>query len=286
MIELVVLSGKGGAGKTTVAAAIAGLASESVLLADTDVDAPNLQILLAPSLLESRPFIGGAKAVVDQTRCTDCGVCANICAFESITETPDGVIVEECEGCGVCARFCPSGAIEMVEERCGTIFVSESRFGPMVHAELYPGADNSGKLVAAVRELARSRARACGCDLIIVDGPPGIGCPVISSVTGADLALVVADPSLSGLHDLDRTLELTRHFGIPTLICINRYNVWEEGVHKIEGIAGELPIVGRIREDATIDDAQRNKKTPIEYGSKASRDLSNLWTQIRQRMDL
>ena len=240
MKEIVVVSGKGGTGKTSVTASLAVLAERPVL-ADCDVDASDLYLVLAPRILERHEFFGGRKAVVREADCLGCGDCRRRCRFGAVARrdrSPAGQVFAvdpfSCEGCGVCVRFCPASAIDFPERSCGEWMVSATRCGPMVHARLGIAAENSGKLVSTVRREARRVAEAEGRSLIVVDGPPGIGCPVIASLTGASLVLAVTEPTLSGEHDLARVLDLARHFGIPSAVCVNKWDINPEAAVGIE----------------------------------------------------
>jgi MinD superfamily P-loop ATPase len=289
--ELVVISGKGGTGKTSIVASFAALTGEAVL-ADCDVDAADLHLILQPHVLRREPFSGGKRARIRADRCLACGKCEEVCRFDAIT--PDGpgnshtdrtlrVDPIACEGCGVCAWFCPEGAIELAPVVNGEWFVSQTRFGPMVHATLGIAEENSGKLVSLVRRQARETASTEKRELVIVDGSPGIGCPVIASITGADLVLVVTEPTLSGLHDLGRVADLTRHFGIPTLVCTNKWDINPEVAAQIESYAAErgLRIAGRIRYDTAVTRAQISGQTLVEYQTNGcSSDIREVWNAV------
>jgi len=220
MKEIVIISGKGGTGKTSVAAALAFIEPQNLVMADCDVDAPDLHLILQPDILESRDFYGIKRAFIDKEKCIQCGICQDACRFGAISDFE--VDTPLCEGCGVCQLVCPEDAVEMRDVQAGEAYISQTRFGPLVHAELYPGEEASGKLVAMVREMARDLAAEKNLDLILIDGSPGIGCPVIASLTGVDLALVVTEPTVTGEHDLVRLLDVAGHFGIKTTVCINK----------------------------------------------------------------
>ena len=273
MKELVVISGKGGTGKTSLTAAFAALAPNAVL-ADADVDAADLYLLLAPAVRRREEFRSGHAAVLRAADCVGCGRCAALCRFEAIvpaTRPGDGarrftVDPGACEGCGVCIWNCPVRAIDFPEQVCGEWFVSATRFGPLVHAHLAPGAENSGKLVSLVREQARATAQQERRDLVIVDGPPGTGCPVIAALTGAAGVLIVTEPTVSGAHDLARVLELATHFKIPAAVCINKWDLnpaQADGIETAARAAGATPV-GRVRYDKTATRAQRQGLTIIE----------------------
>ncbi len=246
MKELVIISGKGGTGKTSLTAAFAALA-ENHLLCDADVDAADLHLLLAPTILKRTDFIGGGKAIIRPEDCLQCGTCINLCRFSAISEQ---FVVNplDCEGCGVCVTFCPEQAIDFPAQVCGEWYISDTRFGPMVHARLGIAEENSGKLVSLIRKQAQEIARQQGRTLIITDGPPGIGCPVIASLTGATAVLTIVEPTVSGLHDMQRVVDLAEHFRIPVLVCINKYDINTEMTAAIEEHARhkQLEVVGRI----------------------------------------
>jgi MinD superfamily P-loop ATPase len=285
--ELVVISGKGGTGKTSITAAFAVLAERAVV-ADCDVDAADLHLVLSPDIRERRVFRSGHEAIVREADCDGCGDCLEACRFNAVTVTNGNAVPEidviACEGCGVCVQVCPYHAIDFVERTCGEWFVSDARSGPMVHARLGIAAENSGKLVSAVRAAAREIAAEQGCRLILVDGPPGIGCPVISSITGAAAVLVVTEPSVSGAHDLERVLSLTRHFGIPTHVCVNRWDLDPETTQRIEEQARSsgAAVAGRVRYDSAVTEAQVQGKTVVELGGPAADDIRALWSRVRR----
>ena len=226
------ISGKGGTGKTSITAAFASLAKNAVL-ADCDVDAADLHLILKPSIKKTIGFHGLKIASIDKDQCIDCKKCHTSCRFDAIDEEIN-LIKESCEGCGVCAYVCPVDAISMVDRDSGFAYVSETRFGPMAHAVLKTAEEASGKLVTVVRNNAKMLAEEKEKDIIIIDGPPGIGCPVISSITGVDLVLIVTEPTLSAIHDLERILGVAHHFGIPAVVCINKFDINHENTEKIE----------------------------------------------------
>ncbi|MCK5861997.1 MAG: ATP-binding protein [Candidatus Hydrogenedentes bacterium] len=290
MKELVIISGKGGTGKTSLTAAFAQLADNAVL-ADCDVDAADLHLVLAPNIKERHDFYSGHAAIIRQEDCAKCGACLAHCRFDAVkmdgkgagnaTFTIDPVA---CEGCGVCVRFCPVQAIDFPEQLCGEWMISETDYGPMTHARLNTAAENSGKLVATVRREAKKLAEANEHSLIIVDGPPGIGCPVIASVTGASLVLAVTEPTVSGQHDLERVLELTKHFKIPTAVCVNKWDINEAMTQQIEARAQEAGAIpaGRIRYDIAVTKAQVCGKPVLMFPeSIAAQDINALWTRIQ-----
>ncbi len=291
MKELVVISGKGGTGKTSIVASLASLA-EHCILADADVDAADLHLLLEPTIIHREDFSGGCRARIISHRCNTCGACKEVCRFDAITYLGSGNGSTEatyrvdpiaCEGCGVCAHFCEQKAIEFGPVVNGELFISETRCGPMVHARLGVAEENSGKLVTAVRKEARHLAEQRQRDLIIVDGPPGIGCPVIASLTGASLVLAVTEPTLSGEHDLQRVLRLTRHFGIPAAVCVNKWDLNPPLAKQIEhqAEAEGASTVGSIRYDKGVTSAQIHGRSAVETECEAARDISALWQNLR-----
>ena len=289
--ELVVISGKGGTGKTSIAASFAALATNAVL-ADCDVDAADMHLLAAPRIVRRESFTGGKRARIASNLCTACGQCEELCHFDAIHLSGPGNIgftatfqVDPiaCEGCGVCAWFCPSRAISLSPVVNGEWFVSDTRFGPMVHARLGVAEENSGKLVSLVRTTAKQLAEERRLDLVIIDGSPGIGCPVIASITGADKALVVTEPTLSGLHDMERVAQLTRHFGIPAAVCVNKWDLNPKLSDVIEAKALQLgmSVAGRVRYDRSVTEAQVQGKTIVEYRQDASAaDIREVWQKL------
>jgi MinD superfamily P-loop ATPase len=291
MKEIVVISGKGGTGKTSLTAAFAALAQNAVL-ADCDVDAADLHLILKPDVQEAHDFSGGKLAHIRADVCIGCLECERVCRFEAVSLSgPGNEIVAKtcaidrvaCEGCGVCIRFCPVGAIDFEDAINGQWFLSETRFGPMVHARLGPAEENSGKLVSLIRKRAKQIASDQGRELLIVDGSPGIGCPVIASVTGADLVLVVTEPTLSGRHDLDRVVQLTAHFGIPTAVCVNKWDINPQITEAIEMSAREsgLILAGRIDYDPAVTQAQVAGQTIVEYTQNGpAEQVAAVWETI------
>ncbi len=288
--ELIVISGKGGTGKTSLTASFAVLANRPVI-ADCDVDAADLHLLLAPQVTERHEFRSGHQAVVRDEECISCDVCLRYCRFDAIkvNRTSTGremfsIDPIACEGCGLCVRFCPVEAIDFPERRCGEWMVSDTRCGPMVHARLGVAAENSGKLVSTVRREACRIAEEENRPLVIVDGPPGIGCPVIASVTGASFVLVVTEPTVSGEHDLERVLSLIRHFDIPAAVCVNKWDLNAEMTERIEGNAYRMgaQIAGRIRYDRAVTLAQMRERAVVELDSPAAADIRRIWGHMIQ----
>jgi MinD superfamily P-loop ATPase len=280
--ELIVISGKGGTGKTSVLGAFASLADNKVLC-DADVDAADLYLILEPDIQERRDFQEGHRAVINQERCTECGTCRELCRFHAISPEFE-VDPIDCEGCGVCVYFCPADAIDFPLKTCGELFISETRVGPMVHARLGIAEDNSGKLVTLTRQQARELAKNRGLSLILTDGPPGLACPVIASITGADGVLIVTEPTLSGHHDMDRVVDLARHFEIPASVCINKYDLNRDMTDTIEQYARDrgLPVVGRIPFDPSFTEAMVQKQTIVEYDNtcSAARAVRGIWERL------
>ena len=274
------LSGKGGTGKTSIVGSFAAIAKNKVL-ADSDVDAADLHLLLNPKVKETSEFWSGQTAFIDSEKCTQCGLCQEVCRFEAIKDYKVDPI--SCEGCGFCYHVCPAGAITMNENMSGRWFISETRYGPLVHARLGIAQENSGKLVALVRQNAKLIAEKEGMDYIITDGPPGIGCPVIASLSGANLALLITEPTLSGMHDLDRIIGVCRHFGIPTLVCINKYDINEENTHQIESycLNWGIDVASRIPFDNAVTEALIQGLPVVEYSqNRVTQEIRNLWQTI------
>jgi MinD superfamily P-loop ATPase len=291
MKELVVISGKGGTGKTSIVASFAAMAERGVL-ADCDVDAADLHLVLEPTIVKRENFSGGSRARIMPGHCTACGKCEEVCRFEAVFfDGPGNGKIEKtfrvdpiaCEGCGVCAYFCAEDAIEFAPAVNGQWFVSDTRCGPMVHAKLGVAEENSGKLVSLVRTQAKKIAEERKLDLVLIDGAPGIGCPVIASITGADLVLVVTEPTLSGLHDLQRVSDLTKHFGIETLVCVNKWDLNEDLASTIEARAGErgLRVAGKVRYARAVTEAQIKKQSVVEYAKNGvATDIRQLWAGV------
>ncbi len=291
MKELVVISGKGGTGKTSIVAAFAALAGRKVL-ADCDVDAADLHLILSPTIVRRETFVAGHEAVIRGDDCFGCGSCVDVCRYGAILPAGNGgrdtqytIDPLACEGCGVCVRACPLEAIDFPERACGEWYVSDTRHGPLVHARLGIAAENSGKLVTLVRRAARGIAEERGLDLIIVDGPPGIGCPVIASVTGASLVLVVTEPTLSGAHDLNRVAELTRHFKIPTVLCINKWDLNPVLARQMEHESMQcgIRVVGRISYDPSVTKAQIAGQSLVEFqDGDLAQEFNDLWRSVHE----
>jgi MinD superfamily P-loop ATPase len=286
MKELVVLSGKGGTGKTSIMASFAALAENSVFC-DADVDAADLHLLLNPDIKERSDFRGGGEAVIRPESCTGCGVCRDLCRWQAIDETFQ-VDPVACEGCGVCVWFCPEKAIDFPVKTCGQWFISDTRFGPMVHARLGIAEENSGKLVTLVRQEAKKVAENQNRELIITDGPPGVGCPVIASLGGATGLLIVSEPTVSGFHDMDRVAQLASYFKVPAMVCINKSDLNPEMTGQIEGYAKKngLPVLGKIPFDPVFVEAMVQGQTVLEFSpaSEAAQAIQNIWQKIRVKL--
>ena len=300
MKQLVILSGKGGTGKTSVAAAFAHLAYEgpfglNTILADADVDAANMELVLQPRKLEEHEFFGGTVAIIDESLCQGCGICEQVCRFNAVISPVSSVSHSyqvdpiACDGCAACVYQCPDEAIRMEVQLVGHWFRSESRYGPLFHAELRPAQENSGKLVTLVKQQARLLGLDTSAELVIVDGPPGIGCPVISAAVGADLALIVTEPSAAGIHDMQRVLQMATHFRLPALVCINKADIYPEGTEQIIKYCeqNQFEVVGRIPFDKTVTQAMVSGEPVTAFLPEApiSQALASMWQQIVMRLN-
>lgn len=307
MRQVTILSGKGGTGKTSLAAAFAHLAHDGPcrmqsVLADADVDAANLELVLHPNILEEHEFIGGSVAVIEAERCQGCGICKQVCRFDAVVP-PLGIekargefgernayIIDSiaCEGCAACHYQCPYEAIQMQPQIAGRWFRSECRFGPLVHAELFPAQENSGKLVTLVKQQARLIGLDRGLQLVIVDGPPGIGCPVISAVSGADLALIVTEPTAAGIHDMVRALQTATHFRVPSQVCINKADLYPAGSAEIEDYCHEhdIEVCGHIPFDDAMTEAMMKGEPVTVYRPSApsSQAILQAWQKIAKTL--
>lgn len=279
MIRLAVVSGKGGTGKTVLTGAIAHLCNCPRVMVDCDVDAANLELLLHPRILERKDFTGMEAACIDTTQCTACGICSEACRFDAIRIHGGYYAVEtgRCEGCGVCRLICPVGAVSMQPRVCGEIFYSETRYGDLVHARLAPGAANSGLLVAEIKKIALSRNG--DCDLMLIDGPPGIGCPLISTITGADQVLVVTEPSVSGLHDLERVVHVSRSLRTMVSVVINKHDLNPRISGTIREFCRKEDLVfrGEIPYDESVMEAVRMARPVTEDRVPAAVAIHTIW---------
>lgn len=282
MKELVIVSGKGGTGKTTITASFSVLA-DKVIVADCDVDAPDLHLLLHPELIKKSEFKGSKAALIDKKRCVECNLCRENCRFDAIS---DDFIVEphSCEGCGVCGLICPVKAIEMKQKVSGNIYLSKIENGFMSHAMLDPGEENSGKLVTFVRDQAKEVAVSKNIGKIIIDGAPGISCPVISSITGTSAGVIVTEPTVSGVHDLKRILELMEHFRIKPFILINKFDINIEKTKEIEDFCHlkNYEVVGKIPFDPSVTNAMVNGEPVVKFvpDSKVSKEIKRVWEKV------
>lgn len=286
MNELVVISGKGGTGKTSLMAAFAALA-ENKVLCDADVDAADLHLLMDPKVKEQHGFQGGNTAVINLDSCTECGLCRDLCRWHAVSEEFE-VDPITCEGCGVCVYFCPEQAIDFPVNTCGEWFISDTRFGPMVHARLGIAEENSGKLVTVVRQQAKMLAETRNLDLIITDGPPGVGCPVIASIGGATALLIVAEPTVSGLHDMERVAQLAAHFKVPAMVCVNKFDINPDQARAIEEVAKnrDIDVLGSVVFDPVFTKSMVQGQTIFEYSSEsqACQEVRQIWEQVKKTL--
>lgn len=299
--QVVILSGKGGTGKTSLAAAFAHLAHDGTcplraVLADADVDAANLGLVLHPHILEEHEFAGGSVAQIDGLVCEGCGICSQVCRFDAVL-SPSGepgvdgayrIDPIACDGCAACVYQCPQEAIHMQPQIAGKWFKSDTRYGPLFHAALRPAQENSGKLVTLVKQQARLLGLDDGYEVVIVDGPPGIGCPVISAVSGASLAVIVAEPTTAGIHDMARALQTVLHFQVPAQVCINKADVYPDGTEQIETYCSEnhLEMIGRIPFDATVTQAMMHGEPVTSFcpDAVASNAITQIWQRVAARL--
>lgn len=287
MKQMTILSGKGGTGKTIVAASFAAL-SENAVFADCDVDASNLHLLLEPQVKEAMEFKGLKLAVIDPDKCIKCGLCEEKCRFDAIRDFEVDPV--HCEGCKVCVEICPVGAVEFVERICGHAYISETRYGPLSHARLKPGMENSGKLVTLVRQNAKKLAEDGGRELVLVDGPPGIGCPVIASLADIEYGLVVVEPTLSGIHDLERALALLEHFKVEPLVCVNKQDLNVENTESISEFCSKkhIDVVGLVPFDPSVTKAVVAGQPVVEYAPEttSSRAIREMWDRVKTHLGL
>jgi len=288
MKELIVISGKGGTGKTSLMAAFSSLV-ENKVLCDADVDAADLHLIMDPAVVRRTEFQSGNTAAINKDLCTECGLCREMCRWDAISAAYE-VNSIDCEGCGVCVHFCPDKAIDFPENTCGEWFVSDTRFGPMVHARLGIAEENSGKLVTLVRQEARKLAEEKKLGLILTDGPPGVGCPVIASIGGASAVLIVTEPTVSGKHDMERVAQLSAHFKIPAMICVNKFDLNLELTRDIENYAEKKGItcLGRIPFDPIFTKAMIQVQTVFEYNGKSTvgHEIKKIWKRLSDNLEL
>ncbi len=284
--EIVVISGKGGTGKTSITAALCSIIPNKIIV-DCDVDAADMHLILKPTVDATNDFLGGKEAQIDLQKCIKCWKCQEVCRFDAVC---DDFVIDpiKCEGCGVCHHFCPSDAIKFEDKLSGEWYESSTRFGKLIHARLGVAEENSGKLVTKIRNHARILAQKDGCDYIIVDGSPGIGCPVIASLSGANIVLVVTEPTISGIHDTKRVLELARHFGVKSCVCINKFDLNPQLSQKMEDFCSgnNIEVVGKINYSKDFTNAMIQEQTIIEFlpESEISKEIQNIWRNIGEKL--
>jgi MinD superfamily P-loop ATPase len=288
MKEIVIISGKGGTGKTSIIAAFASLV-ENKVLCDADVDAADLHLIMDPEIKEHHDFESGHTAIINQDKCTECGLCRDLCRWDAISE--DFVVDSiECEGCGVCYYFCPEKAIDFPLNTCGEWYLSETRFGPMAHARLGIAEENSGKLVTLIRQEGKKLAEKNNLDLLLTDGPPGIGCPVIASLGGATAVLIVTEPTVSGRHDMERVAELSAFFKIPAMMCVNKFDLNPSAGEAIEAFARgrDISVIGRVPFDPAFTKAMVQGKTIVEFDSQSEGCVAvkSIWETLAQSLEI
>ncbi|MFH1293954.1 MAG: 4Fe-4S binding protein [Pseudomonadota bacterium] len=288
MKEIVIISGKGGTGKTSIIAAFASLV-ENKVLCDADVDAADLHLIMDPEIKEHHDFESGRTAIINQDKCTECGLCRDLCRWDAISE--DFVVDSiKCEGCGVCYYFCPEKAIDFPLNTCGEWYLSETRFGPMAHARLGIAEENSGKLVTLIRQEGKKLAEKNNLDLLLTDGPPGIGCPVIASMGGATAVLIVTEPTVSGRHDMERVAELAAFFKIPAMMCVNKFDLNPSQGEAIEAFARErnISVIGRVPFDPVFTKAMVQGKTIVEFDGQSEGCVAakSIWETLAQRLEI
>ncbi len=287
MKEVLIVSGKGGTGKTSIVGSFAHMA-ENKILVDCDVDASDLHLLLAPRPREAHDFRSGVKARVETDKCNACGLCAELCQFEAVSmEETASISSLSCEGCAICSHYCPEQAISLDENHCGSWYISDTDYGPLVHAQLFAGEENSGKLVSHIKSQARQLAESTMTELILIDGAPGIGCPVIASLSNVDMTLIITEPSQSGQHDLERILDLTDHFKLPAMVCINKWDLHPEMSEKIETTCHnrDVEILGKIPFDPMVVACQV-QGVPVTNSdiSLAAYSIKSLWNNLQKRI--
>ena len=298
MKQVVILSGKGGTGKTTISSMLAYEIDQDVtvknpIFADADVDASNLELILAPKQVHKEYFSGGKVAIFHPENCIGCQRCVHLCRFDAITTGPESnfdiqIDPMSCEGCALCAIACPRGAITMEPMTNGEWYQSQSRFGDLFHANLYPGQENSGKLVTQVRQSANEFSKDTDADLLLIDGPPGIGCPVIAAVTGVDLAVIVTEPTLSGLHDMQRIIETVEHFNTPSLVIINKSGLNERVSTDIWEFCHQhgIAVIAEIPFEQELTNAIINAQTIQEYtpSNPLTNTFHQIWMEVKSKL--
>lgn len=281
MKELTIISGKGGTGKTSIVASFASIAKNKIMV-DADVDAADLHLVLPPVIKKEETFKGGHIAEINPDICTGCGDCVDRCQFNAIS---DAFVVDQiaCEGCGVCVHFCPVEAIDFPQRTCGKWFISDTKYGPMVHARLGIAEENSGLLVSLLRREAKEIAQEKNIELIMLDGPPGIGCPVIASVTGTNAVLIITEPTLSGMHDMKRVYELAAFLNVPAMVCINKYDINPEISDQIKKYADENKIkyIGSVPYDTDVTAAMVAQKSLVDFSEgKGAQAIRKVWKEV------
>ncbi len=298
MKQIVVLSGKGGTGKTSITAAFAHLASisnekESQILVDADVDAANLSLIVQPNLVSQNEFWGGSIAEIDSELCGGCENCLSVCRYDAILPDTDHIPVMKidpmaCDGCAACVYACPNQAIQMTPQQEGFWYKSQTPYGELFHAELFAGRENSGKLVTLIKQNARLFAEDTNSDLVIIDGPPGIGCPVISACAGCDLAIIITEPSVSGVHDMKRILATVEHFHVKPVVCINKSDIYNQAVDEIQRFTHEksIPVIGEIPYDDRFYESMQLGMPITKAFPKLSavKKLEDIWVRIKSEL--
>ncbi|MBN1328202.1 MAG: 4Fe-4S binding protein [Candidatus Heimdallarchaeota archaeon] len=281
--QITIISGKGGTGKTTFTAAIASLSEGRAVFADADVDAPDLHLILRPQIFSQEDLINSKKVIRDETKCTKCNICEEMCQFEAITATE--YYYYKCEGCLLCIRTCPELALELQMNKSATIYQAKTRFGPFAYAEMSIGEGNSGRIVDTVRKISREIAEKEQKELIIIDGSPGIGCPVIASITGIDLAIIIVEPTLSGIHDLERVVGITDHFKVKSVVCVNKYDINENNTQAIEDYCEKrnIELIGKIPFDPIVPQSIMKSLSVTEMPENAvAKEIKNVWKKIKE----
>lgn len=285
MKQITIISGKGGTGKTTLTASLASLIDNKVM-ADCDVDAADLHLILKPKIRKRTEFYDSKIAYIDPELCTQCGLCEEYCHYKAITDFVVDPVA--CEGCALCEMICPARAVEMKTNLSGEWYISDTRYGPMVHAKLKAGEENSGKLVTIVRNETQKIAEEQNKDFVIIDGPPGIGCPVISSISGVDLVVAVTEPTVSGIHDLERVLQIAGQFKVPAMVVINKYDINEEMTQQIVDFCTEnsVPVIGKILFDPAVVESQIHELPVVEFSDNGvSGEMKKIWQEIMLRIN-
>jgi len=280
--QIVIISGKGGTGKTVLTASFAALVTNKVMV-DCDVDAADLHLLLQPEIKERHEFRSGVTAMIDKELCQECGECISVCRFNAISEDfrIDHI---SCEGCTICSYICPVEAIKLEENLSGEWFISDTKYGPLIHAKLGIAEENSGKLVTVVRQAAKEIAEKENLDYVIIDGPPGIGCPVIASLANVDLAMIVTEPTLSGIHDMERVAQVSKHFGVPTKVVINKYDINPDNSEDIKKICQkeDIEVISQLPFSQKVSESIVHGVPLVEFCSdRIAQDISLLWERIK-----